>query len=108
MNIKNIFSLLITFLFINSVTGQDISKGVEARLKAIKSVVTLTKAEEKKIRAAAEKLIYSDKEIRSAKREHMQLELRENSHRYLSEILFVLDDERYDKWRASYRKDNDE
>jgi len=84
--------------------GQKVPKEVQTRLNSITNAVRVTDNEKKQLIVAIQKLIDSAKEIRTAKREHMALELRENSHRYLSEVLYVLDDERYEKWRDSVKQ----
>lgn len=91
-----------------AVFGQRESKEVQARLKSITSAVDVTEDEKKELILSIKKLIDSAKEIRAAKREHMELELRENSLRYLTEVLIILDDERYEKWREEVKRKNSE
>ncbi|NGF55753.1 hypothetical protein G5B00_04435 [Parapedobacter sp. SGR-10] len=100
---KSLFTVLFVVCIMLSF-GQKVPKEVQTRLNSITNAVRVTDNEKKQLIVAIQKLIDSAKEIRTAKREHMALELRENSHRYLSEVLYVLDDERYEKWRDSVKQ----
>lgn len=103
---KNQLLILMLVLFCVSAFGQKIPKNVESRLNSIRSAVEITKKEERKIIISIEKFLCASKEIEQAKREHIGLEKRENSKRYLSEILIILDDERYQKWRYEVKRKN--
>lgn len=103
---KNLFIAITFVLFAVTAFGQKESKEVQTRLNSITSAVDVTEEEKEKLILAIRKLIDSAQEIRTAKREHMQLEIRENSLRYLTEVLLILDDERYEKWREEVKKKN--
>ncbi len=103
---KKVLVMSVFVFFASVALGQRISKEVQNRLNSITNVVQVTDYEKKQLVVAIQKLIDSAKEIRAAKREHMALEIRENSHRYLSEVLYVLDDERYEKWRQAVKEQN--
>lgn len=103
---KHLF-IIITFFVLSLTTfGQRESKDVQMRLNSITSAVEITKDEKGDLIFAIRKLIDSAKEIRVEKREHMKLELRENSQRFLTEVLIILDDERYEKWREVVKRKN--
>lgn len=98
---------LFTVLFVGCImlsSGQKVPKEVQTRLNSITNAVRVTNNEKKELILAIQKLIDSAKEIRAAKREHMALELRENSLRYLTDVLIILDDERYEKWQDSVKQ----
>jgi|SRR5690606_2249251 len=103
---KNLLVMSVFVFLASVVSGQQISKGVQNRLNSITNAVQVTNGERKQLTVAIQKLIDKDREIRSAKREHMELELRENSLRYLTEVLIILDDERYEKWQMDVQRNN--
>lgn len=106
MKMKNLLVTLVFVFFASMALGQQIPKPVQNRLNSITSAVKVTPEEKEKLIIAIQRLIDGAKEIQEAKREHMQLEIRENSLRYMTEVLLILDDERYEKWRESVSKQN--
>jgi predicted ribonuclease YlaK len=104
---KHLFITITIFICLSvAAFGQRESKEVQMRLKSIASAVDVTEAEKKELILSIKKLIDGAKEIRAAKTEHMELELRENSLRYLTEVLIILDDERYEKWQEEVKRKN--
>ena len=99
-------AMIFLTLLVLTASGQHIPKEVRNRLNSITRSVEVSEHEKSKLIIAIQKLINGAREIRKARREHMELELRENSLRYLTEVLIILDDERYEKWRADVQRKN--
>lgn len=106
MNKRSIYISVVFVFFTAFSYGQEISKEVKNRLRSITNAVAITENEKKEIMVSIERFLNSSKEIRKAKREHMSLEIKENSNRYLTEILVILDDERYEVWQESLKNNS--